>query len=325
MGLEVTYFRVLALRVAAMSMVAALATFYQGTGRPIVPMITGICANAFNFGLDLILIFGKLGFPRLGLLGAGISTTLASCAEAAILLTLYLSRREQARFATRSWAPFEWKKVAQILRIGIAAGATFALDLGSWAIFVSFVIGKFGADVLAGNNAATSFMQLSFMPAYGLSIGLTALVGRYIGQGDYRAAKRRAYLGMACACCYMTLMGVVFYIFRRPLIGLFRHEPAVIAAGSLILTYIPLFQFADAFGIVSAGALKGAGDTRFPAVAQIVFAWLFFLPLVFVLGNPHVGGLRGAWTAATIYIWVYDLVLLWRFVGERWRKINIFE
>jgi putative MATE family efflux protein len=257
-------------------------------------MVTGIAANVFNFGSDLLLIFGNLGFPRLGLLGAGISTTLASCVEAAILLTLYLSSREQARFSTRAWAPFEWKKAAQILRIGVAAGATFALDLGSWAIFVGGVIGRLGADALAGNNAATSFMQLSFMPAYGLSIGLTALVGRYIGRGDYRAAKRRAYLGMACACSYMTLMGVVFYIFRRPLIGLFRHEPAVIAAGSLILTYIPLFQFADAFGIVSAGALKGAGDTRFPAVAQIVFAWLFFLPLVFVLGNPRVGGLRGA-------------------------------
>jgi MATE family multidrug resistance protein len=324
MGLEVVYFRVLALRTAAMSMVAALATFYQGTGRPKVPMVTGIFANVFNFVLDLLLIFGKLGFPRLGLLGAGIATTLASGAEAALLLALYLSSREQERFATRSWRPFEPKRVAQILRIGIAAGAAYALDLGSWAIFVSFVIGKFGADVLAGNNAATSFMQLSFMPAYGLSIGLTALVGRYIGRGDYRAAKRRAYLGMACACCYMTLMGALFYIFRRQLIGLFRHDAAVVAAGSLILTYIPLFQFADAFGIVSAGALKGAGDTRFPAVAQIVFAWLLFLPLVFWLGNPLVGGLRGAWTAATVYIWAYDLVLLWRFLGGRWRKINIF-
>ena len=324
MGLEVVYFRVLALRVAAMSVVASLATFYQGTGRPIVPMVTGIIANGFNFGLDLLLIFGNMGFPRMGLLGAGISTSLASCVEAVILLALYMSSREQARFSTRSWAPWEWKKVTQILRIGIAAGVTYALDLGSWAIFVSFVIGKFGADALAGNNAATSFMQLSFMPAYGLSIGVTALVGRYIGQGDYRAAKRRAFLGMACACCYMSVMGTVFYIFRQPLIGLFRHEPEVIAAGSLILAYIPLFQFADAFGIVSAGALKGAGDTRFPAVAQIVFAWLFFLPLVFVLGNPHAGGLRGAWAAATVYIWAYDLVLLWRFVGERWRKINIF-
>jgi MATE family multidrug resistance protein len=194
--------------------------------------------------------------------------------------------------------------VARILRIGIAAGATYALDLGSWAIFVSFVIGKFGADVLAGNNAATSFTQLSFMPAYGLSIGLTALVGRYIGRGDYRAANRRAYLGMACACCYMTLMGALFYIFRRQFIGLFRHEAAVVAPGSLILTYIPLFQFADAFGIVSAGALKGAGDTRFLAAAQIVFAWLLFLPLAFWLGNPLVAGLRGAWTAATVYLGV---------------------
>ena len=152
MGLEIMYFRVLALRVAAMSVVAALATFYQGTGRPIVPMMTGISANGLNFVLDLALIFGYAGFPRLGLFGAGIATTLASCAEAVTLLTLYLSRREQARFATRSWAPFEWKKVARILRIGVAAGATYALDLGSWAIFVGGVIGRLGADALAGST-----------------------------------------------------------------------------------------------------------------------------------------------------------------------------
>jgi MATE family multidrug resistance protein len=154
--------------------------------------------------------------------------------------------------------------------------------------------------------------------------GVTALVGRYIGQGDIGAAKRRAYMAMACAAAYMTLMGVIFLVFRRPLIALFRPEPEVIAAGSAILIYVAVFQFADAVGILSSGALKGAGDTKFPAIAQVVIAWFFFLPLVFYFGRADVWGLHGAWLTATVYIWIYDIVLFWRFLSERWRKINVF-
>ena len=94
--------------------------------------------------------------------------------------------------------------------------------------------------------------------------------------------------------------------------------------GALILSYVVFFQFSDAIGIVSAGALKGAGDTRFPAMAQIVLAWCFFLPFVLWLAQPRLVGIHGAWVAATIYIWLYDGVLFWRFFSDRWRRINIF-
>lgn len=326
--LEVSYFRMLSWRVAGMSMLAALAAFYQGTGRPVIPMITGISANIVNAIGAYALIFGKFGMPEMGIRGAGLMTTIATYFEVALLLAVFLSKPMHEKFRSREWGPFELKRIWQIVRIGFPAGLTFALDLGSWTLFIAGVVGRLGKDVLAGNNAAMAVMHLSFMPAVGLSIGVTAVVGRHIGMGDIEGAKRRAYMGMAAACAYMTLMGVLFFIFCDPLIRVFFRDPMAqpeaVRYGALILSYVVFFQFSDAIGIVSAGALKGAGDTRFPALAQIVLAWCFFLPFVMWLAQPKLGGVHGAWVAATIYIWLYDAVLFWRFFSERWRKIDIF-
>ncbi len=326
--LEVAYFRMLSWRFAGMSMLAALAAFFQGIGRPVVPMVTGIAANVLNAVGAYALIFGKWGLPEMGIRGAGLMTTLATYFEVALLLAFFLSGPMHRRFGSRRWGPFEWKRVWQIVRIGFPAGLTFALDLGSWTLFIAGVVGKLGKDVLAGNNAAMAVMHLSFMPAVGLSMGITAVVGRHIGMGDIPGAKRRALLGMAAACAYMTLMGAVFFLFSEPLVRLFFRAPdeelSAVRYGALILSYVVFFQFSDAIGIVSAGALKGAGDTRFPAMAQIVLAWCFFLPFVLWLAQPRLGGIHGAWVAATIYIWLYDGVLFWRFFSERWRRINIF-
>jgi MATE family multidrug resistance protein len=325
--LEVSYFRALSFRLAGAGMIVSFSTFFQGTGRPHIPMITGLLANVFNIVGDYALIFGHFGFPAMGLLGAGIATTVGTCLEATLLLLLFLSPGRNALYGTRRWLPIEPRRIKQLLRIGIPSGITFGLDLASWTIFMAWAIGRLGTDVLAGNNAASQIMHMSFMPAVGLNIGITALVGKHIGKKDIPGAKRRAYLGMVCACGYMTVMGVMFFLFRRPLIGLFLAEPKpeIIAAGGISLGYIALFQFSDSIGILSAGALKGAGDTKYTAVVQVLTAWFFFLPLVFYLGRPEALGIHGAWLAATLYIWIYDILLFWRFVSERWRKIDIFQ
>ncbi len=323
--LEVSYFRALSWRIGGMSIVAAFSTFFQATDRPGLPMITGIIGNVLNVIGDYALIFGHWGFPRWGIFGAGYVTTWATWFEAVFLFIVFIHPRMQAQFRPRDWAPFEMKKIVQFLRIGVAAGLTYALDLGSWAIFIAAVVGRLGENVLAGNNAATQIMSLSFMPAIGLNIGVTALVGRHIGMGDIHGAKRRAYVSMAAAACYMTFMALLFLIFRRPLIELFSKDPEVVHAGMIILGYVALFQMADAIGILSSGALKGAGDTNFPVIAQGVLAWGFFLPVVFYLGRASVWGIHGAWLAATVYIWLYDIVLFVRFRGEKWRKIDIFR
>ncbi len=323
--LETTYFRVRGFQLGGVGMVVALATFYQGTGRPVIPMIAALVANALNVLGNYLLIFGKFGFPEWGIFGAGLATTVMTYVQVLILLGVFLSRRTHAKFTTRRWRPFELQRIRRLLAIGVPAGVSFALDVASWAIFINLVIGRLGTNTLAGSNVAGQIMALSFMPTVGLGIAVTALVGRYIGKGDIPGAKRRAYVAMACACSYMTLMGVLFVLFRGPLIRMFSSEPEIVRVGGIILCYAALFQFSDAIGILSHAALKGAGDMKFAAIVHVLTAWFFFLPLVLFLGRGQAWGVHGAWISATAYIWIIDVIFFRRFVGERWRKIDIFK
>ena len=180
-------------------------------------------------------------------------------------------------------------------------------------------------DILAANNVTHSIVGLSFMPAIGLNKGITVLVGQYIGRRDIPAAKRRAYVGIALAMVYMCLCGVLFFLFRGPIIRLFRSEPTIVEAGRRMLVLAAIFQAFDALGIMSHGALRGAGDTKFPAIIDIAGGWLLLLPLGYALTFPLGWGYVGAWTAAAVQIAVVGLIFFWRFVSEAWRKIDIFE
>jgi len=322
---EVAYFRPLALRLGATGMMVALATFFQATSRPVIPMITGITANSLNVLGNYALIFGHFGLPRWGIFGAALATTVSGYVEVLMLLGVFLLPANRGRYGTSHWWPVDFRRIWQLLRIGLGAGVTFALDVASWSVFINALVGRLGTAYLAASTASSQIMRLSFMPTIGLNIGVTALVGRHIGRQDIPGAKRRAYLGMAAAASYMTLMAAIVVTFRGPLMQLFNDTPDVIRAGSVILLYAALFQFSDAIGILSGGALRGAGDTRFPAIVNSAVAFLFFLPLASVLGRPQVWGLHGCWIAATLYIWIIDVILFWRFASERWRKINIFK
>jgi len=322
--LEVSYLRIRLLQLAATGAVVALATFFQATGRPVIPMVTGLTANLLNLAGDYVLIFGWRGFPEWGMRGAAIATVGAAYMEAAMLVCIFLLPRFSRSFGTRRWRPVERRRMDQLVNIGAGAGLSWFLDVASWTIFMAWIVGRLGKEVLAGNNVASQIMHLSFMPAVGLNIGVTALVGRHVGEGDIQRAKRVTYIGMAFACAYMSVMGLIFFLLRRPLVAMFNDDPAVVAAGGVVLMYAALFQFSDSIGILSYGGLKGAGDTKWPAIVSAITAWLFFLPLGILLGRPGVLGLHGAWLAATVYIWVVDALFLWRFVSERWRRIDIF-
>ena len=336
--LEATYFRVRAFQMAATGSVVAIATFFQGTSRPVVPMLTGLAANALNIVGDWVLIFGQMGFPRLGILGAATATTAASYFELGLLLSVFLLRSNRREYGTARWWPIEIRRIARLVRVGVGAGTTFMLDTASWTLFAAWLIGRLGTAYLAGNAAATQVMALSFMPTMGLNIGLTALVGRRIGEGNIAGAKRCAYVAMALASTYMTLMGLTAVLLRRQVLALFSPlvltttmglwrmpDDSVIRAGGIILMYAALFQFSDAIGILSFGALKGAGDTAVPALMQMALAFAFFLPLAWFIGAPERWGVHGCWIAATVYIWAIDGALFWRFVSEGWRKIDIFR
>jgi MATE family multidrug resistance protein len=323
--LSTVYFRIVLLHVAGTGAYAALSSFFQGIGKPEVPMWAALGANVFNAAAAAVLIFGKFGFPELGMAGAAWATTLASYFQAGLLLIAFLRRPMHERFETRATCGFDLARFKRLLAIGAPSGFTFMLDAASWAVFIQLLISPLGVDMLAANSAAGAILPIAFMPAVGINRAVTVLVGQYIGQGNIRAAKRRAYLSIGVAMAYMVSMGILFVIFRRPIIMFFRTEPSIVRAGGTMLILASIFQAFDALAIVTLGALRGAGDTRFPAVVTVVVGWGIMLPLGYALTFWAGLGYVGAWSAAAVQTALASLILFWRFVGEAWRKIDIFQ
>ena len=323
--LELLYFRVRLLGYVPMAWATALAAFFQAVGRPGIPMYAAIVANLLNFALNIVLVFGYCGFPKLGIAGSALATVIAMVSQVVMLHAVFLSGPLHAQFGSRRAYALDVPRIREIFRIGFFSGLTIFMDVANWGIFTSFVVGSFGAISLASHNAAIAFMHLCFMPALGLNQGIAALVGQYIGRKDHATAAARTYTAMKIAAVYMFGTGLVFAFFGRFLIAAcFTNDVEIVALGHTLLILAALFQAFDAINIVSLGALRGAGDTRWVFFLTFGLAYFFFLPLSMFLAFVAHWGAVGAWIGATVYIIGLSGLLFRRFYKGHWRTINIF-
>jgi MATE family multidrug resistance protein len=166
-------------------------------------------------------------------------------------------------------------------------------------------------------------LSLSFMQAYGISIASGALVGRYIGARDLAAAQRTHRSALQLGLAVAATVALLFVMVPGALLGLFTDDPTVLELGRPLLALGALFQLVDAIGIIAAGALRGAGDTRFPFVVQATLAWLLRLPLVYVAAIVLQGGVVGAWLGELGYVAVLSSIWMMRFQRGAWRTIRI--
>jgi MATE family multidrug resistance protein len=192
----------------------------------------------------------------------------------------------------------------------------------SFAVFTT-VVARMGDSSMAASQAFIMLLSLSFMQAVGISIASSTLVGRYVGAAEPAAAIRsfQASIGMGVALA--LVVAVIFIVLPDPLLRIFTDDEAVIELGRPLLRLGALFQLFDAVAIISEGALRGAGDTRWPFAMEIALGWGLFLPLAYLLGVVLEGGLTGAWIGALIHITVLGGVLFWRFRSNAWQRIRI--
>jgi len=296
--------------------------FLRGLGDTRTPLWIALTANAINILANYCLIFGKLGFPRLGTNGSAIGTVFATAVGTAMFAAVFLSRKNAQRYGTRSsWRP-DPKALRRLVRISIPIGMQWFLDQGSFVVF-SAVIGRISTMGLAASEAALRLMSLSFMPMVGISIASTTLVGQYIGSKEIPCSVRSGWSAMKLGLIYATVVAVGFALFPERLISAINSNPEVIRIGKPILRMAALFQIFDAIAIISSGCLRGAGDTRWTMVVSMACAWLVFVPLAYIGGVVLKGGAVGAWAGATVYIIVIGITFFLRFRSGAWQKIRI--
>ena len=298
----------------------ALSGFLLGIGDTRTPMWIEIIANLTNVVFDYLLIFGHFGFPRLEVVGAAVSTVVSGGVAACIYLLVFLSRKTDLKFQVHIHFKPQLSHMRRLLRIGLPMGIQGMLDVGNFTVF-SAMIGRMGNVELAANTAAITLLHTSFMPLIGLSLAATTLVGQYVGAGQLHYARQSGYTAIKISLAYTSLMAIIFFTVPAKLLALLTDDSDVVKLGSQILFLAAIFQLSDGCGICSSGALKGAGDTFFTMIVGIIYGWLLFLPLAYWLGKSY--GLSGAWTGATIYIILLGITYFYRFLSNRWEKIQI--
>ncbi|MFZ1946455.1 MAG: MATE family efflux transporter [bacterium] len=297
-------------------------SFLRGLGDTRTPLKVAVTANIINLFLNWCLIFGKLGFPRLGPTGSALATLIATGFGAGMFLAVFLSKRNAERYATRSAWRLDLGALRRLARVSLPMGVQWTLDMFSFIVF-SALIGRISTIGLAASESALRLMSLSFMPVFGVSIASTTLVGQYIGSREINCAVRSGNTALKMGLAYSTFIGLVFMIFPGQLVSLINSDPEVIRTGAQILRLAAIFQFFDGVGIVSSGSLRGAGDTMWTMTVMVSYAWLIFVPLAYVGGFLLHGGAVGAWAGATVYIIGLGITFYLRFRSGRWQRIKI--
>lgn len=357
--MEVGYGRILIYGAFLTMGARAISHYFYGMHMPIVVMVATLTGNLVNVLANGVLIFGlagaresmpfawlfqtiaeALGVNAMGVSGAALGTVIGTSFELGIPMLVFLSPWLHAKYRTRSsWRP-SLRCSRDILRLGWPGGLMFANEMICWGYLMAYLLPMggqaAGEDPVIHNTAgwiALRYMHVSFMPAVGISIAVTALVGRCMGMRRPDLAASRAWLGLALTMGYMSLCALCFVLFREQMVGLFvppDMAPAVVdelvRVGAKVMIAAAVFQVFDAIAITLSGALRGAGDTVWPGVVIVVLSWLCIVGLGHAMIElfPELGSL-GPWIGASAYIILGGLAMLSRFLGGKWRRIELVK
>lgn len=301
---------------------AVVWAFLVGRGDSRTPMLLAWFVVGLNILLDWMLVLGNWGMPAMGVSGAATASLLANGAGALLSGLILWNRANRERFYTGRLTLSRWADLRTALSIGLPMGAGDFIEIASFSVFFA-LIARLGTDVLAANQIALQYMSISFTIGGAVGMATSSLVANYLGGQRPDLAEKAAYRGVFLGCIGMGIIGLSYLIAPATLISLFSQEPTVIAAGVTVLRLVAFYQIIDGVGIILAGALNGAGDTRFTMAARTILAWGMFLPLAWVMLFQFERGSWGAWVAALVYLGLLSLVYVYRFRTGIWKTLVI--
>jgi multidrug resistance protein, MATE family len=278
----------------------------KGDTRP--AMVVTLIAVVMNAFLDWVFIFGNLGAPALGVAGSGLVTAL--CRGFMCIGLLVWLKRPAYRAYTKG-AQVSRALFVKVFRLGVPIGLTHALEVGAFAAS-SIYMGWIGVTALAAHQIALKMATASFMLAISLGIATGIRVGNGIGASEPDAAQRSAWVGIGIGLMCMAINGLIFVVFRRELVGAFTPDAAVVELGATLLLVAAVFQLSDGTQAICAGALRGAGRTVQPMIAQLCAHWVIALPLGYLLAFTLGWGPLGVWCPLVVGLSVAaGLLLFW--------------
>lgn len=292
--------------VFANGLYVAYRAYLSSIGRTRPVLVAVAAANLLNLILDTSLVLG-LGW---GAFGVGAATSLSWGLMAGI--AAYAARPEATVGQPGPRRPIA-ADLGRVFQLGWPTGLHFTVEVGIFAL-VSMLIARLGEVALAGHNIALMLASSTFMAAVGFAVAATARVGHHIGAGDTLGARRTGFLAIGLGAGFMGVCGLTFLLLAEPIVHLFAPgEAEVVAIGARLLRIAAVFSVCDGVQAVSAGALRGAGDTKWPFYVNTGAHWVVGLPVALGLGYGLGWSSEGFWWGLTAGLTLVAIILLGRF------------
>jgi MATE family multidrug resistance protein len=327
---EVDYAQVLLLGAFAVILMATLSTFFAGRGQTQIVLRVNVLATAVNVVLDYVLIFGKAGFPELGVTGAAVATILSQVVGSLAYLVVIFEPEHRRVYGTLAgWRP-EPRLVLRLVRFGMPTGLQYSLEIGAFAVFM-VIVGRIGAHELAASGIAFNLNMIVFMPMVGLSIAVSSLVGRYLGADRPETAERAVRAAFAMSLAYMVACGLLYVLGAPLLLAPYAAGadpavwPGIARLATVLLRFVAVYSIFDTMNLVHAGGLRGAGDTVYPMALTFVLAWGAMLVPAWVGCILGGAGVFYAWTMASLYVVLLGLLMRRRFRAGHWKRMRVIE
>jgi MATE family multidrug resistance protein len=260
-------------------------------------LIAVLVGNLANAALNWVLIFGNLGFEAGGVVGSSQGTSIARWIMALVLLAFSWDALAPSLAHWRREV-FEWRPLARMFRLGIPVGLQFLAEAGAFGI-VTVMAGWMGTSTLAGHEIALSLASMTFMVPMGVAGAAAVMVGHAVGRGDIAESRRDAVAALACGVGFMAACAVVFGLIPNVLAGAYTTDAATFAMAATLIPIAAVFQVFDGAQVISASILRGAGDTRIPAILHALSFWAVGIPFGAWLAFSAGQGAPGLWWGLT--------------------------
>ena len=296
----------------------------RGVGDARTPLLIVTGTVALNFVLDPLFILGWGPVPGMGVSGAALATVITQGLAAMVGLAMLFSGGYGIRLVRAHLVP-DFALIWRLLKLGLPAAveqSTRALGL----MLMTVLVAGFGTITLAAYGIGTRMLSFVIIPALGLSQASSALIGQNIGAQRIDRAERTAWLSAAIGFVLLSLVGVVSFVFARPIVTLFVPDaPAVIETGSLFVRITALAYGVVGAQIVLTGAFRGSGNTLIAMAIALVSQWMLQFPIAWLLAERSGLGATGIWIAYPIQNVLTALIVVVWFSRGTWRHRSVIE
>lgn len=307
--MAIPYYLILVASLFPMLIFFSFKQFLEGIGNTRTAMIITLSANLINIVLNYILIYGKLGFPAMGLMGAGIATLIARISMPLIFYFIIRKDKTYATFFKLAYqAKIKIKRIKQILSVGLPIGLQMVIEFLAFGMG-AIMMGWLSKESLAAHQVAIGMASFTFMLSVGLASGTTIRTSHLAGQNKPNEMKKSITASLHLVVVFMSLMGLLFILLRNYLPYLFTTDHEVILIAARLLVIAALFQIFDGLQVVLIGALRGMADVKRPMFLAFFSYIVVGLPVSYLAAfvfnwgeiGIWVGFLAGLGTAAVLF------------------------